>query len=183
MNFTEKEMKEFQEEMNELGVFFVSMDEVKGKFGMGIEVDLDTSVDYSDLVDQGLVMQKLTKRKDSLYIVFKEYNKEAQRLTFMVAAPIGENVFKFYTSSEDQPVVGTTFPDFCWYHSEGTTPDTALEVETKFRNGALMGDLTWYLPSRFADNLIEIMHTLNQSFLEGLMQDTIIYGPLFFADN
>jgi len=177
-----KEQEEFKVELESLGIQLVNLEDIEGCFGLGIEVDLDTDVDYSHLVKEKLVMKKLTKRKDFFYIMLKSYDTEKKRLTLMVASPIDKNVFDFFEKTNDV-IIGTNFPDLCWYYAEGTTELTKEEVETKFREDALMGDLNWFLPTRIIDNFIEIMHTLNQSFLQGLMQDTICYGPYLMSDK
>ena len=183
MKFTDEEVKEFEQEMIELGMELSSIEEVTKHKGLGILVDLDTDIDYSSIIDSNLVIKKLTKRQDELFIIPREYNKETKTLTIAIGQPIPEEYYNFHKKAyKSTDTVGTTFPDFCWYHSEGTTQESLVEVETKPREEANLGDLTWILPSRFADNLIEIMHTLNQSFLQGLMQDTIVYGPYIFED-
>lgn len=182
-----KELDEFEKEMQSIGLEIVKKQDIKENKFIGVEVDLDTEIDYSHLVEEDFILKKLTGRKDFFYISLEKYDKEINRLTLKVYTPVSEDIFEYYADAatvpgltNDNVCIGTNFPDLCWYHAEGTTPLTADEVETKFRSGVNMGDLTWYLPSRVVDNLIEIMHTMNQSFLQGLMQDTICYGPYVF---
>lgn len=86
------------------------------------------------------------------------------------------------------PVIATTFADFCWVVSEGTTRENVEQVKTpvpsmiKFEQNEIMrpvvlGDLSWALPSKFADDLIECMHALNTTVLEGILEDAVMYGP------
>lgn len=176
-------LKELEKELSEIGLELIKQADVEGNYGLGIEIDLDTEVDYSHLVEADFIMRKLTKRKDFFYITLKSYNKDIKRLTLFVGAPISEDIFNYYKETNLNKIIGTNFPDLCWYFSEGTTLDTVGETETTFREDAKMGDLTWYLPSRMIDNFIEIMHTMNHSFLQGLMQDTICYGPYLMSDK
>lgn len=178
----EQEREEFKKELDGLGLQIITNDQVEGDYGLGIEFDLDTSVDYSHLIDEDFVMKKLTGRKDFFYVVLKSYDTEKKRLTIMVATPVSKALHDYYfRAASSEKKIGTNFPDLCWYHAEGTTKLTEHEVETTFREDATMGDLTWYLPTRMVDNYIEIMHTLNHSFLQGVMQDTICYGPYLMS--
>ena len=184
MSESEK-IKDMENELKALGMEIITNDDVEGEYGIGIEVDLDTEIDYSSLVDEVFVLKKRTKREDFFYVTAKSYDTEKKKLTLLVASPIPKEIFTYYNTAITglRGPVGTNFPDLCWYHAEGTTPLTKDEVMTEFREGYTMGDLNWYLPSRMVDNFIELMHTLNQSFLEGLMQDTICYGPFLMEDK
>lgn len=184
MKFTDEEVKIFNEEMKAIGMELIDAKDIEGNYGMGLEVDIDTSVDYTDIVESGLIMRKNTKRNDFFYVVVKSYNKETEKLTLLFSTPLSEKAFNYYSQSvSDYKMVGTSFPDLCWYHAEGTNANNVDELETKFREDAELGDLTWFLPTRVTDNFIEVMHTLNQSFLEGLMQEAFIYGPYIYKDS
>ena len=170
-----------KEELEELGVIIIKDEEVEGTHFLGMEFDLDTTVDYSTIISEDFTLKKLTGRKDFFYVKFVSYDKELQRLTVSVTSPVTEDVYQYYKTAYKSMriLIATNFPDLCWYHADGTTELTVNEVETVMRKESEMGDLTWFMPSRMVDNFIEIMHTLNQSMLEGLMQDTICYGPTF----
>jgi len=183
MSKEELENNLFVDELASLGVEIITPEEVTGEFGLALEIDLDTEIDYSSLVEQQFTFKKLTKRKDFFYITLQSYDKEKGRLTLLVGTPINKELFDYYSHAHLPKPVGTNFPDLCWYFAEGTTELTDNEVETKFREDCKMGDLTWYVPSRVVDNFIEIMHTMNQSFLQGLMQETICYGPYLMQNK
>jgi hypothetical protein len=173
--FTKEEIEVFEKEMNEIGLALISDEEFNSiKNSICVEVDLDTNVDYSKFV-QSIFLKKKTKRNETFFTFIKEYNVELGRLTLIIGTQAPEEVASFY--NKDIKLIGTTFADFCWYYAEGTTETTANEVVTKFRDNAIMGDLSWYLPTRFSDSFIEVMHALNQSFLEGVLSDGIVYGP------
>lgn len=181
--YSEQELKELSEEFNLLGLEEIDKSEIYKHDRLIIDVDIDTEVDYTKLVNSNFALKKLTKRQDYFFIKLDGYNKETGRLTFEISCPVSEHVLDYYSNAGDidkwqQHITGTTFPDLCWYHSEGTTNQTLDEVNTKFRSDddVAKGDLTWFAPSRMVDNFIEIMHTLNQSFLQGLMLDAICYG-------
>ena len=168
-----QDVEAFEKEVKEIGLQFVSSEEVERPHLM-MEVDIDTEVDYSKLVEHDMVMKRMTKRNEPVYVKLARY--EEKTLTLQVLQPCPEGVVKMYDSWEDKPV-GTTFMDFCWYHSEGSNDSTLDEIETKFReDNAQPGNLTWYLPVHACDNLVEVLHVLNQSFLEGILEDSIIYG-------
>jgi len=174
---TESEIKK---QCEEVGLDFVKIsDAVKDcPYGfLAVEVDMFGTVNTDWL--EGLMIEKRTARKDVLYLWFEKPSMDGVT-TLKIAQP--------FKSIKDQGFFGiacadmvfyyaNTFADFCWYHSEGTTAETAMEIVTPFRHGALKDDLTKFLSSRFADNLIEICHTLNQTLFEGIMFDSVLYGP------
>lgn len=180
------ELHEIEKELEDLGLEILTKDQlhkdIDSKLVISVQVDIDTSIDYSKIYEADYVLKKYTGRKDHLYISFMKEREGT--LTFTVTQCIPQPQLDASQWSELEwehktELIGTTFPDLCWYHSEGTTHITKEELMTKFREKFVEGDLTWFLPSRFLDNFIEIMHTLNQSILEGLMQEAIVYGPVY----
>jgi len=176
---------EFQKELDELKMTYLTMDEVKKELkkpysAIGVEIDIDTEVDYSKIVEVDMTLKLQTCRKDILYLVFDRYNAETKTLTMILGQPIDPKYLNFLKDVSEK--IGTTFPDLCWYYSEGTTSTNQIEVETKFREkNSHAGDISWVLPTRFIDNIIETINLINQSpkFFNGLLRDAIIYGPYF----
>jgi hypothetical protein len=129
-----------------------------------------------------VVLVRNTHRKTSIYV--RDFNVNTPNtFNFVIETEIPPCLERVMGESHvDYGAIGkliaTTFPDFCWMHAEGTTPLTVGEVRTKIREDAELGDLTWHLPSKFADDLIETMHCLNLDILEGVLQDSVLYGPI-----
>lgn len=174
---TENEMEALEKEMNKLKVDIVektsvNLDKMRGF--LYVEVDIDCPIKIDFMADY--VMTKKVQRGSTYYVVFDE--KQTEKLTMRIGVEIPLDYSEVYAASINRlEPRATTFPDLCWIHAEGTTPQTLHEVATKLRDGAIIGDLTWVLPSKFVDDFVEMMHTLNQSIIAGLMQDAIIYGP------
>lgn len=164
--------EEFMTEIKECGLELKTSEDIKGPF-LAMEVDIATDVDYAPLIEHDLVMMRKTKRNEEIFLKLKSY-KDGM-LTLDLIQPCPEQIAELY-SNFNFKTVGTTFMDFCWYHSSGTTEASADEIDTPFRENAEKGDLTWWMPVHACDNLVEVLHVLNQSFLEGILEESIIYG-------
>ena len=138
-----------------------------------VECDLDINLNLEWV--NNCVLTKITKRNTKMYCTFEQ---QAEKLIIRFATILPKDFKRTY-----HPVYGhqicTTFVDLCWLYSEGTTTQSLEEVETQPREGVATGDLTWLLPSRFTDDLIEMIHTINPEFMSGLMRDAIVYGPYY----
>lgn len=157
-----------------------------GKYGahqIGIKCEIDLNV-TEDLVDElkKAVLYKNTRR--STPIMVKDFKKEGNLLTFFFVCPLPPEFHAVYSNIKSpEKKIGTTFVDFCWLAGEGTTSKTVIEVSTKFNDKHVVGDLSYVLPSKFADDLIEAMHSLNVEFIEGILGDAIVYGPYLFQNG
>jgi hypothetical protein len=144
---------------------------IEGKF-LATECDIDIKVDLPWINKCSL--EKLTKRNSIFYVWFK---CTEEKTTIYFATKVPDEYFATHRFSDT--IFATTFPDLCWIYSEGTTDKNIGEVATAIREGKeyKTGDLSWHLPSKYLDDLIEMLHTVNPTFLSGLMQDAICYGP------
>ena len=147
-------------------------------------VQCEIKIEVDPLVLEGMsgaVLLKKTQRGTPMYVEHFKY--EDGLLKFLVGCPIHKNFYDIYDSeilfTAIKRPVATTFVDFCWIIGEGTTAKNAIEVNTPIRTDSELGDLTQVLPSKFADDLIEIMHSLNIEIFEGILGDTVMYGPHF----
>lgn len=141
---------------------------------LSVECDLDIQLGL-DWIDH-CILTKITKRNTKMHVTFRQQESKLV-LTFVCQVPkeFTDNITRISPLRK----YCTTFPDFCWLSGEGTTNTSLAEVATVPRDSEQFppGDLLWALPSRFADDLIEMVHTINPEFMSGLMQDAIIYGP------
>lgn len=169
-------MKELQEELNQLGVEFIQERELS-KYAegsiLGVEFDLDIDTELFKKLNE-VVLLKKTKRETPFFLKFLTESDSTLTIAAFTYMPKVEGEILQYTQDK---VIGNTFIDLCWLAGDGTTEATVEEVLTKKREGASWGDLSYVLPSKFIDDLIEVMHTVNPSLLGGMMQETIIYGP------
>jgi hypothetical protein len=138
-----------------------------------VECDLDINLNL-DWVNN-CVLTKITKRNTKMFCTFEQ---KPETLTIRFAAILPKKFKETYKVVYGKQIA-TTFPDLCWLYAEGTTPTSVMEVETKQRENSELGDLLWLLPSRFTDDLIEMIHTINPEFMSGLMRDAIVYGPYY----
>jgi hypothetical protein len=174
------EEQELIAEFKKLNLDLVNKQEVDGqnKDWLSVEVEIDCDINIQFMKDY--VLTKRVHRGNVYYVVFD--HEETTKLKMRIGVELPLDFQKCYPqdSKSGTPPIATTFPDLCWQHAEGTTPQTMNEISTKMRDGAIPGDLTWVLPSKFVDDFVEMMHTLNQGILSGLMQDSFIYGPYIY---
>jgi len=70
-----------------------------------------------------------------------------------------------------------TFQDLCFYAGNESVPEGyQVDTITKQREGTLLADLGWILPSRFVDAVIDALGKVNDSMLAGNMDNAILYG-------
>lgn len=151
---------------------------------VAVEVKMSPAVKESGILD--LALKRHTKRGTELNISNFSFDSNRETIGFVISAkipPISSAYYMRAIGAGVTPKIATTFPDFCWLLSEGTTRENVIQSRTTpvdyIDNAKVeLGDLTWALPSRFADDLIEAMHVLNNALFEGLLEDAILYGPL-----
>lgn len=121
-----------------------------------------------------VIMARTTKRGTRVYAMDLAYNKETENISFTIAECLPKQVTAYCSRK-----IGTTFPDFCWLLSDGTTAENIGQVRTKFADDGEFGDLTWWLPAKFCDDVVEAMHIMNNFILEGNLFQAIMYGPRY----
>lgn len=167
-------MEAIKETMKQYGVDFeINKDFKIDGPTLSVQCDLDVNLGLDWVND--CVLTKITKRGTQMHCRFLQFTDKLI-ITFETKVP---SYFDSTTKIVGEKVYATTFPDLCWLYSEGTTAQTMEEVVTKPRFEYNPGDLMWLLPSRFVDDLIEMIHTINPEFMSGLMQDAIVYGPYY----
>lgn len=174
------EIEELEAEMKKLNVYFVNkadIDSTKKYFVIEADIDCEIQIDFM----KEFALTKKVMRGSVYYVTFEKLRLET--LTMRIGVELPKDFENVYGKADfgQLPVIATTFMDLCWIHSDGTTSQTLNEVSTVLRDGAQLGDLTWVLPSKFVDDFVEMMHTLNQSIISGLMQDAFLYGPFIFS--
>ena len=133
-------------------------------------VDMDKAPDLSDLI-----FKKTTKRGTNLFVYDFVYSNG--RFGFTVGAKPHESFILTYIPTNYELCM--SFIDFCWIMSEGTTKESAQEHNTVVGDKMKLGDLTWCLPSKFADDLIDVVGLMNHYVLSGILEDCFLYGPIF----
>jgi len=122
------------------------------------------------------IVARTTKRGTRFYAGDIEYNPTTGIISFDAGTVIPDYIvdgFKHYSKNK----LGTTFADFCFLNSEGTKFFTKDQCSTPFRDDATPGDLTWVLPAKFVDDMVEMMSIMNNLILAGTMEESILYGP------
>ena len=166
-----------KETLKEYGVEFIIDPNFKPEGSqIYVECDLDVNLNLPWVND--CVLTKLTKRNTKMHCRFKQTE---EKLIIIFSTKASDDYLKFVELKPSN--IFTTFVDMCWLYSEGTTAVTINEVETKPRAEYNPGDITWLMPSKFADDVIEMIHTINPEFMSGLMQDAIVYGPFINSQN
>lgn len=180
METEQTELELLEKEMKKLNVDFIlksDIDETKRYLAVEVDIDCEVNVDFMNEI----AMRKSVLRGSKYYVTFG--TPRVGTLTMKIGVELPQDFIDVFASADFDmlKIKATTFPDLCWIHAEGTTNQTLNEVSTKLRTDAVVGDLTWILPSKFVDDFVEMMHTLNQGIIGGLMQDAIIYGPIILA--
>ncbi len=136
----------------------------------------------SDVALGEIQFEWTTKRKTTVHVHSFKYDAERKVMAFSISTMVPETYRKVMTGYSGV-IIANAFPDFCWTLSDGTNNLNKLEVTTPYREGAELGDLTWILPSKFADDLIEALHVMNSAVIEGFMQNSVIYGPFYSSHS
>lgn len=119
-----------------------------------------------------------TKRGNLIHLHKFAYDKSTRHLSFVVSEEVGKDFMSSWSGVASATArLSTTFADFCFLLKDGTTPESFIEVDTKLPQGVALGDLTWCLPSKFADDLIEALHIANAVLLEGILEHAVLIGP------
>lgn len=119
---------------------------------------------------------RTTKRGTRFYAGDINYDPKSGLVTFKAGTVVPDYFverFNFLKKGK----IGTTFADFCFLSADGTKFHTKDQSSTPFREDSTPGDLTWVLPSKFVDDMVEMMSIMNNLILGGTMQEAILYGP------
>ena len=162
--------KEFEDETkNDKDYLLVFVDVFVGK---------DLGEEFNETVKKlnDAFVARTTKRGTRFYAGDIEYSNETGIIKFQAGTSVPENYISIVKYIHKK-MIGTTFADFCFLSSDGTKFHTVDQCSTPFREDCEPGDLTWLLPAKFVDDMVEIMNVKNNHILCGTMQEAIIYGP------
>lgn len=167
---------DFLKQLEENGVGFINKSELCVKDVIAVDIDSMLDVDVSLFTKYNMYLTIQSSRGHKYYIdIFEDDN----RFCLKLITEMPDAYTHFFRRSEVEKPIATTFADFCWIHSEGTTELNKDEVATNYREETNLGDLTWVLPSKFADDIIEVLHIFNQRVAQGILEDAILYGPFY----
>ena len=146
---------------------------------IGVQTKVGELSEWPEQFDD-LVLARTTPRGSRVYVGGIEYEKETGVISFAIAEEVPTSFpFDRLKDMDDSEGVATTFADFCWIVSQGTTNLNKDEVETPYRDEVPLGDLTWMITDKFADDVLDMMHIMNSFILEGNLYQAIMYGPKF----
>ena len=159
-----------QEVIDDNDFIFVEVDVFVGK---------ELGKDFQDAVDKlnQAYVARTTKRGTRFYAGDIEYKSKTGIIFFKCGTAAPSYFYDKITYTSDRPT-GTTFADFCFLNSEGTKFHNLDQCSTPFRKDANPGDLTWLLPAKFVDDMVEMMSIMNNLILGGTMEESILYGPI-----
>ena len=149
-----------------------------------ISIDVDVFIgkvmneDFQEAVRElgEIYVARTTKRGTRFYCGDISYNSDTGIIQFKAGTPAPHH-FTNKVQYKNKPVIGTTFADFCFMNADGTKYHTIDQCQTPFRDEAEPGDLTWILPAKFVDDVVEMMSIMNNLILGGSMEEAIMYGP------
>lgn len=177
-------MELMAEQMKTLGIEALVADERLEHERPLLSVEVQVKLHQDPKLDP-LRFTRKTKRGSLMHYHGFRFDPETQVLKFLISTEVPLSYQATYGKlllDDSLPITAMIFTDFCWVYSEGTTDRTILEVTTPVAEWAVLGDLTWLLPSKFADDLIESVHAMNEGILSGIMANAILYGPFFFVN-
>lgn len=172
---------ELEMEMKKFNIDFLLKSDIPEDEYLSVEIDIDCPFTL-DSIMQNHVLTRKVKRGTVYYLSFLKNKRDM--LTLKLACKVPRDFAEIYFESFCHQMINSTrantFPDLCWIMSEGTKNTDLDQVFTQVREGIKLGDLTNILPSKFIDDMIEVMHVLNHGIIEGIMSDGIVYGPYIF---
>jgi len=181
-----EEMKKELGEVDELKFDVLTLKQAEEEIGLEARViylDIETFVGEVEKWPEDLenvVIARTTMRGNRVYASEINYNKDKNTVSFSIASSLPSYFPKEIVTDNK---VATTYMDFCWLLSEGTTALNKNEVETPYREDCVLGDLNWLIPSKFSDDFVEMMHVMNDVVLNGQLSQSIIYGPKYNSNN
>ena len=154
--------------------------EYKNFLSVNVEVFVgkDLNQDFmkaTDTLSEVFVARK-TKRGTRFYAGDIEYSPSSGLIKFKAGTGVPD-YYKGMITLSTKNKMGTTFADFCFLSADGTKFHTKDQCSTPFRTDSTPGDLTWLLPAKFVDDMVEMMSIMNNLILGGTMQESILYGP------
>lgn len=89
------------------------------------------------------------------------------------------NVPKGIQVSPVKETVAMSFVDLCWNTGIEPLPESQPPIiEFATLPGVKFADIGWYVPGRVLDHMIDALGKLNDTFLDGALQEAVIYGVL-----
>lgn len=106
---------------------------------------------------------------------------DSKLLKFICSMRVPDNVdlaqFKANTT------LATSFMDLCWFSGiEDIADDYKPTADTEPKAGSVSCDLGYYLPARFLDRLVSSLGDFNAIFLNGALDNAMVYGTLVKED-
>jgi len=127
---------------------------------------------------ENTVVARTTFRGSRVFASDINYSKERQTVSFKVSTIVPE----YFPENLEDKNIATTYMDFCWLLSDGTTALNKNEVETPYKEDCQLGDLNWMIPSKFSDDFVEMMQVMNDVVLNGELSQAVIYGPKYASN-
>lgn len=149
------------------------LDTSKKYLGFKIVLNIDNSI-VSVLKNLAF----LHKTKRDFDVVIKDFGEYENGVSFFVYFDVSRFDKFFNLIFSDKIKVATTFFDFCNILSSGSTTDSIYSVNQNIltNENAEAGDLTIVVPSKIADDLIDVLSMTNDAVIDGLMEDSVIIG-------
>lgn len=172
----EEKKDDFLKKLEANDIKIISKKEVSMDCPIRIDVDSMLGVRIDEFTKHDVFLNIKSSRGANYYIdLFEDDN----RFCLKIMTDMPKAYYGYHHSNVDNDTIANTFADFCWIYSEGTNDLNKDEVDTHYRDGVVLGDLTWVLPSKFSDDIIEVLHIFNQRVANGILEDAIIYGPFY----
>jgi len=172
--------EKLEKSLNSIGIYTLDGAEIPGTNMLGVEIELPINA------IEGFEPPKFSVRTVSprgIAITFGEWETviraddngtEHALLRFKAFMPLPEGI----KPSVSRYMVACSFVDLCWNCGIEPVTDKAPAVDYPIQVGAQYADLGWYMPGRMVDHLVDALGRLNDTFLDGALQDGMLYGTL-----
>lgn len=161
--------------LNQLGIY--TLDDVIGApAGAAQQVSVEIPVDPSmPLEPPAFGLRTVSPRGVTMTVSdWSVYERDGFKvLAFKIGTALPEGI-KLHIQMAGAPCV-FSFTDFCWSTGVEPKPAAAPDMDFKPKPGSEYVDIGWYMPARFADQLIDSLGKLNDTFFDGMLQDALIY--------
>jgi hypothetical protein len=153
------------------------LDSSKKYLGFKVVLNIENSIISAF---KNLAFTHNTKR--GFEVVIKDFSEYENGVSFFVYFDISkfEKFFNLIFSNKIR--IATTFFDFCNILASGSSVESIYSINENIlvKENAEAGDLTIVVPSKVADDLIDILAIVNDAILDGLMEDSVIVGTFIF---
>lgn len=169
--------EEIEKSLNSLGIFTAAGAAVVPQAG-AVGVSVEVPINPESFVLPEFSIRTVSRRGVKIDFGNWRIVQRAERhaLVFDAIMPIPDGQAPVIPN--EPGAVAMTYLDLCWNVGVEEKPDVPPALEIPLASGAIYADLGWYLPSRFVDQLVDSLGKMNDTFMDGALENAVLYGTL-----